>query len=271
MKKVTLLMALVYLAGAFANGQSNAVFEIIPENPGSPLILETSHMFTGAIVSGYDGENILVELYRSNGRSRMKNPPIQYSENDNRIVLSHGLTDTRNLQYKIKVPLNTSLKLDGSMASYFEVNDIKGDVVIDTFNADIKVTNLEGDLDAETFKGDISVENLKGSPLLSTNDGDVELAFSELPGSYPNIVICNYGNLKLYLNQDDKVSLRFKMVFNFEKVRSDFRLQALNPKSFPMGVEGEDNFYRAINGGGVPIYLRQFKGSVAVLDASKKN
>ncbi len=270
MKKwITTLFALVIVLN-WSFGQSNSELEIIPENPGKPITLSIGHLYTSVDVTGYDGTSILVELYRGNGRSRIKNPPVRYTENNNEITLDHGLLTTKNLLFKLKVPRNTILDFHGSLASFFKVNDMQSDVTIKSNQADIEINNLVGNLEAKTFRGDIIVNNLEGSPLLETNNGDVTLNFVKLPEGYPNIVKSLYGAIKLYLDPNDKVTFRFRMNFNFEKIKSDFRFQLTNPNSFPMGVDSRTNFYRTINGGGTPIYIRQFKGSVEIISNARE-
>ena len=240
-------------------------FEIKPSTPGEPVALEIAHMYTDFKVVGYAGDNILIEMSKGILGSKVTNPPVRFVEDNNKISITHSNSWTKGYGMILWVPLNTSAAVDATYASSINISNVKGDVKVDSHSADVALANIEGNIDINTFKGDITVNNLNGSPLLHTNNGNIRIDFMALPEAYPNILVSMYGNIELALQQDANISFRFKMERNFDKIQSDFRLQPIQPSDFPMGKEGAFNYYRTINNGGVPIFMRTFRGNFRII------
>lgn len=249
---------------SFSQPQSDG-FEIKPSAPGDPIELEISHQQTDYELVGYEGENVIVEMYKGILSSKVINPPIRFVEDNNKISITHSNSWTKGYSMKLWVPVNTSVSIDATFATSIKVSNVTGDVKIKTYKGDVELVDIEGNVDINTFEGDITVNNLFGSPLLHTNNGDILVTFKVLPEAYPNILVSMYGNIVLELEQDANVSFRFKMERNFNKIQSDFKLHPIQSSDFPMGKESAYNYYRTINEGGVPIFIRTFRGNVRIV------
>ncbi|MCR9253891.1 MAG: DUF2807 domain-containing protein [bacterium] len=247
------------LIAGLAIAQPQEAFEIeIKEG----LDIEIRQSYTDFEVIGIEGNKVFIELYKGLTKSKYSSPPVRFDVDDNQIIITHSKAWTKNHFMKIWVPKTSHIKISSPFASKISVSFVESGLVIKSSDADIECVNVSGDIDINTFKGDISVENLLGSPILSTNNGDIDLSFKNLPENYPNIISSMYGNIAVSLNQSDKVSLRLKMVNNFDKIKTDFRLGSMDPKTFPLYQEGNYNYYRNINGGGVPLFIKTFQGKV---------
>lgn len=226
------------------------------------LDIEISQNYTDFEVIGIEGSKIFIELYKGITKSKYASPPVRHEIDESKISITHSKSWTKNHFMKLWVPKNSSVKINSLFASTISVVSVESGLIIKSSEADIECKDVIGDIDINTFKGDISVLNLEGSPILNSNDGDIDLSFKNLPENYPNIISSMYGNIAVSLDQSDKVSLRLKMVNNFDKIKTDFRLGSMDPKTFPLYQEGNYNYYRTINDGGVPLFIKTFQGKV---------
>lgn len=258
--KIGLLLPILVVSGQPPVG----AFELKPGTPGDRIELEISHMYTDFELVGYDGEIILIEMYKGMLDSKVAHPPVRFVQDDNKISITHSNSWTKGYAMKLWVPFQTSASVDASYASSIKVSDLRGEIKVKSHAADVELDAIEGNVDINTFEGDITVINLLGSPLLHTNDGDIRIAFKELPDAYPNILVSMYGDIIMELQPDANISFRLKMERNFDKIKSDFMLQPIQASDFPMGKDESFNYYRTINEGGVPIFIWTFRGNVTI-------
>lgn len=81
----------------------------------------------------------------------------------------HGEVD-----FTITVPSKTALELHG-MSSDIEVNNVCGQVDINTVSGDVTVDCVEGSTQIQTISGDITLGNARGAVDISSTSGDVDL------------------------------------------------------------------------------------------------
>lgn len=116
-------------------------------------------------ITGYEGEVILITgtlrirdevKIAGNGMHKIDQNPLDISAevNGNNVLLQCGTTG-KTVDFDIKVPRNTSLKLKS----------------LD--NGNVEVVNINGEIEIENSNGDILLENISGSAVLSTVYGKI--------------------------------------------------------------------------------------------------
>jgi len=79
-----------------------------------------------------------------------------------------------DVDFTITVPKGTSLELHG-MSLDVEVNDVCGELDVNTLSGDVTVDCVEGSAQLQTISGDIALANARGSVDINSTSGDVEL------------------------------------------------------------------------------------------------
>ena len=272
MKKASLIVLVLIIGSLKLFAQSKSSFEIIPTNEGFPISLKIAHSTANVFVEGYEGDKLFVEIFRNNKPIKLNSLPIKFIEDNNNIILR--LLDRNNgYEFKIKVPVKTSLDISIERSKIIEVRNTEGDVKISTLTSDIKLTNIIGDIDIRSFSGNVEIENLDGSPIVYCTKGKVTLSFMKLPEQFSNIIDTVSGKITLFLNGNDDVLLRirFDVPDHHFNLKSDFDLVPADENSFPLGGDDVSSIYRKINKGKSPIYLKTFKGIIELKKKPKRN
>jgi len=269
MRKLHSALVIVFvLVFSQIRGQELEAFKITPEWSSVKLEINDNASFK---IIGHEGNDITVNLYKGLDQVKLiKNPSLSYTEKNGVILLYRNgnfrtLFSNENLEYRIKVPKHIALKLHNSKSKIISVKNIIGTVEISSGFSDVIISNIVGDIDVHTFRGNISVDRQKGSALLYSNRGNIKISFSEILKGSNNIIESQGGDITLVLPGQASVSLKIKCdIGGYEKFESDFDLKPLNASSFPLGTFDKKSLYRSINGGGPPIYVRTFRGSVKI-------
>ncbi len=108
------------------------------------------------------------------------NTSYQMEQADNHMTLTYGLTDWgQAAEFIIEVPRNTALDLRTNYGGEIEVEDVDGNVTIQSLNGEIDLKNLGGGAIIESMNGEISAsfhQVTAGNPIaISTMNGEVQV------------------------------------------------------------------------------------------------
>lgn len=181
---------------------------------------------------------------------------LEVEEKNNHMKISvESARNTTNLI--IKVPVNTSLKLN-------TVN-----------NGLIKIENVNGEIEAENVNGEIMIKNVSGSVAASTVNGDVVVIMNKVTPDKPMSFNSFNGDVDVTLPAAAKASVKIKTVngdvySDFEIARTENPTQSTGNKRGNDGkyhVQIEHCFYGSLNGGGSEYSFSTHNGDIIIRKA----
>jgi len=249
--------------------------------PGEPAILFIESPNATVIVEAYEGDTIIFDLVE--GSSRVGDPTgrrnewhfdhgwgrqsdVDKSEGMTLIPSSPGYTIEeqdntvefemdglmRRFTIKVKVPVNTSLKLETNNGGDMTIIGVNGDHELQNANGAIYAHNISGSLVAETSNGEVEISfvSIKGdTPMaFSTVNGDVDVTF---PADFAADLRVDPGRGQLFTNFDMKVDAKGAPVK--KKTRGGGTV-----------IEVEKEIRGSINGGGSLLRFETFNGNVYI-------
>jgi DUF4097 and DUF4098 domain-containing protein YvlB len=239
-------------------------------DPGEPVFLSVGLVNGGIIVTGYAGDEVIVEsrskmrkMSRSKTRSSkaegMKRIPVNSSsltveEHDNKIEID---TDSwaNPVDLIIKVPHRTSLELSCVNSGDIRVENITGDIEVSNTNGAINLMNINGSAVANALNKDITVTFDGVDPdkdmSFTTLNGDIDVTF---PASLK-------AKVKLKANQGDVYSdFEISTTENPERVTRENR----RSRSGKYEIKIDRSYWGLINGGGQVIQFSNFNGDIFI-------
>jgi hypothetical protein len=262
----TLAIAMFLSANAWAQETAKEQLVVPLSSPGKPFKLE-AHLVDGSItVNGYEGKDIVVEVFTSDkhheehgsGMHRINtgnNADVQAEEHSNEVVV-HG-TAGRAANLVIKVPMNEgNFKFgtvnDGNVSG----SNLNGDLEVSNVNGAIKLTNISGSVVANTINGNVIVTfksiDPKAAMAYSTLNGNVDVTF---PASLK-------ANVKLKSDRGD-VFTDFDV--NTDNIRKPEVTRSSNKGMYSVKIE--DWVYGKINGGGPQLLMKTTFGNLYIRKA----
>ena len=188
----------------------------------------------------------------------MKQIPLESSgltaeEEDNNVTIRLE-SFRRAYDLDIKVPVGSSLKLNGS-------------------NLDsITVENVAGEIEASTALGDVKLVNVTGPLTVNATNGNIDVILNKVAPDKPMSFVSFVGDIDLTLPADAKASFRIKSTMG--ELYSDFDIAM---KSLPVepqkasGKEGgkfrvslERSILGTINGGGPEFKIQNNNGNIYI-------
>jgi DUF4097 and DUF4098 domain-containing protein YvlB len=267
MKRLVLLSFIFAAAWTWAQEAEPDRVTVPFSDPSRPKTLKASLINGSISVKGYDGKEAIVEA-RSRSESRRRRAERERADGLHRIdVNATGLTveesdnvitvGTRipgeGVNLDIQVPFNTSLKLHAVNGRDISVDQVTGDIEIESTNGNATATHVSGAAVVHSLNGKVlvSVDKFSGKPL----------SFSSLN-----------GDIDVTLPADTKARLKLKT--DHGAVYSDFDI-AMDRSAGAPTVEdnrsGNNGRYRVrfdrtmigtINGGGPEVSLTTFNGNI---------
>jgi len=168
---------------------------------------------------------------------------------DNNIVSIESESWFQRIELEIEVPKNFDLDLHNYTGRYIEVD------------------NVTGDINLESYTGFIKAESISGTVNASTYAGKIEVTFDQITADKP-MAFTNYsGTIDLTLPSNYKAT--FKMKTTFSEVYSAFDMAVTSSPTQLKKVDG-NNFKLStdewttgsINGGGPEIMIKNFTGGI---------
>jgi hypothetical protein len=265
---LNILVGLITMASvAGAREGENQTFSVPLSSPGSPAILEVELMEGSIKVTGYEGNEVLIDVTfvpdeeddEGDGEREglMRIPSVSggltIEEDQNRVSIETDWSPNE-IYVDIRTPLQTSLRLEGVNGDLIEAHGVSGQHEISHTNGDIIATGLRGSVVADSTNGDIKIELLEvasGVPMsFTTFNGDIDLS---LPTSVE-------AELRMQSSQGD-IYTDFDVVTRPTQARVDreersdgYRVRIEREVLGSIGSGGPELRFKTING---DIYLRK--------------
>lgn len=278
-------LAVLVLAGFLAAvdaSQPNRI--VVPlSNPAKPARIEVSTLQGSIKVVGYEGKEVIIEtsvrekaLSKDEGQDAedmdaeeaqeaakaqaktagMKKIALDNAgltvEESNNVVSVDVESWKRAMDLSLKVPFNSSLKLEAQQNSSIVVENVAGEIEVENLNGGITLTNVSGSVTANTLNGDVKVGLNKVTP-------DKPMSFSTLN-----------GDLDVTFPAETKANLKIKTERG--EVYSDFdiALRQVPQKSTEtpkkeggkFRISLDSAYYGTINGGGPDYQFENFNGNI---------
>lgn len=269
-KATTLFVGLCLIAGfggAYAQEDTTDRVNVELSDPSKPAYVELSLVNGGITVTAYDGREVIIEaegrtrkiLESKKGRDGMYRIPVystslEVEEHNNRIEIS---TESwkRTIDVNMKVPRNTSLKLNC-------VN-----------HGDIYVEGVSGELDVNNVNGSVTLKNVSGSAIAHALNGNVIVTFDSIYRDKPMSFSSLNGDVDVTFPADLKCDVKIKN--DMGDVYSDFEISRVDKPvdMYEKNREGEEGtykvriertFYGTINGGGPEFFFENFNGDILI-------
>jgi DUF4097 and DUF4098 domain-containing protein YvlB len=138
--------------------------------PGGTVRLKT---FSGRVnITGASGNQVVIKAVRRATRERLNDIRLEITQSGNVIDIdaNHRVVERRNdnvveTDFDIQVPNQVTLDLR-TFSAPITVNNVNGNVIIEGFSSDIRLTDVSGPKRVKTFSGEVQVQ------ANAWNDGD---------------------------------------------------------------------------------------------------
>jgi hypothetical protein len=167
------------------------------QNPARPARVVINAMTGNLVISGYDGQDILVEAKTSNAapmagapfrqndtsspQTAFQYPGITIKEADNTVSIS-VLPQAPFFEVLVQVPRSTKIKATGISHGSLLVKNLAGAIEAELANGNLSLTNVSGPVVAHNVNGNIFGRFIAGSQLqpltFSSVNGAVDLGFN---------------------------------------------------------------------------------------------
>lgn len=236
-------------------------------NPGQPGKLDCGLVNGSIIVTGYNGNEVLViasqPLQKVSIEEETSDDPslagmkkittssfsISAEENENVVEIdSDSYKSTINLE--IKVPLNFDLDIG-------TVN-----------NGDIVVENVDGSLEVTNVNGHITLTGVSGSVVTNTVNGEVKVSMNRIDADTPMSFASFNGNVDVTLPSSVKATTKMKSTSGDIYTDFDVEFETVKSKVDESNEEGVykvsiDEYVAAkLNGGGPEFGFQTFSGDI---------
>jgi predicted membrane protein len=261
MKSIAILLTF----GAIALSQEGTAPITIPfSDAGRPKTVRASLMNGSLTVTGYEGKDVVIEARGAGSERRNRMPrgaegmrridsgsSVTAEEENNIVRISSGT----NGNLTIKVPYQTSLKLQCTNGGDIKVDHVTGDLELTNLNGNVIATAVSGSVIAHSLNGKVAVEIEKVTAdkamSFSTMNGDVDVT---LPG-------------------DVRATLRMKS--DNGEIFSDFDVKLTSAGTAPEVEDGRSKGGKykvkvdktstgTVNGGGPDLTFKTYNGNVYI-------
>ena len=270
----TITIAAAFWAGTGtpAAAQDNQTVTVPFSDPSRSGRLEVS-VLTGSIaITGENRRDVVIETRQAAdnagpGRGRetgsatppppglrrlTQNVGFTVEEDNNEMKVGLGGALNRGLDFTIRVPVRTNLKLATMRNGSISVTGVEGDLETSSMNGAVTLTNVSGSVVANSMRGPVKAT-------LARVTADKAMAFTSFNGSvdvtFPAAIKANF---KLRSDGGD-VFTDFDM-----QVRPVPRTDTGDRKGGRFRLEVNNSVLGSVNGGGPEIELRSFHGDVFV-------
>ena len=256
-------MAIIIALSTISAGAQTTDQVTVPlSNPGKIGLLETDIKSASIKVTGSNRSDVLVK-YRiiekndedknqeiEGGLKKIKtnNFDLEISEAENTISIESE-SWFQQIELEIEVPNNFNLDLHNYTGRFIEVNNINGDINLESYTGTITAKDVSGTVNASTYAGKIEVAFNQITP-------DQSMAFSNYSGSIDLTLPANY-------------KATFKMKTTFSEVYSAFDMNVVSKPAELKKVDGktfklstDDWTIGSINGGGPEVMIKNFSGGI---------
>ena len=149
--------------------ETETVERTLSLQPGGTVRLKT---FSGRVNITGGGNQVVIKAVRRATRERLDDIKLEITQNGNTIEIdaNHRVVERRNdnvveTDFDIQVPTQVRLDLR-TFSAPVTVANVSGDLVVDGFSSEVRLTEVAGPLRIKTFSGGVTVQ------AQSWNDGD---------------------------------------------------------------------------------------------------
>ena len=163
--------------------ETETVDRTLSLSPGGTVRLKT---FSGRVnITGTSGNQVVVKAVRRASRERLDDIKLEITQSGNTIDIdaNHRVVERRNdnvveTDFDIQVPSQVRLDVR-TFSAPVTINGVSGDLVVDGFSSEVRLTDVAGPMRVKTFSGGVTVEARSwsdGDALnVNTFSGDVTL------------------------------------------------------------------------------------------------
>lgn len=266
-RQIVCVAAVVALGAGFVGtaGAQQADEQIVPfSDPSRPGKVEAQLLHGSIIVRGENRRDVSVVMRGGppvRERADRPVPPgmrrlnqtagFEITEERNEIKIEASSFRPSSATLEIRVPLRTNLELGSVNGQTITVENVEGEIEIESLNGSVTLTNVAGSVLANTQNGPITAT-------LTRVMADKAMAFTSFNG-------------KVDVTMPGTIKANLKMRSDNGDIFTDFdvQLQQAPPASRgtrnPRGgyrVEVNRSVYGSVNGGGPEIELRSFNGTI---------
>jgi hypothetical protein len=267
MRRVVGAAAVVLLGAGFmaTTGAQQEGTQVIPfSDPSRPGKVEIQLLHGTITVRGENRRDVAVVIRPGTGgrqaperpappglRRLTQAPGFEISEERNEIKIEASSFRPTNNVLDVRVPLRTNLELGIVNGSGITVENVEGELEIESVNGAVTLTNVAGAVVANTTNGGVTAT-------LSRVMADKAMAFTSLNG-------------KVDVTMPGSIKATLKMRSDNGDIFTDFDVQLQQtPPAVSRGrstsgrtrIEVNRALYGTVNGGGPEIELRTFNGTV---------
>lgn len=272
MKRFRIVFAAALLVAAALPVRAQERVTVPFDDPSMPRKLVVDTMMGGVTVTGYNGQEVIVEVSGDAARrlARQRGNREEIPEGFTRIGPSRAgldITEENNTvrirnagfpgsgDYNIQVPMETS-------------------VSVKTFSKEIRISNVSGEIEVENMNGGVNIENVSGSIMAHSMNGKIVASLNSVMPDKPMSFSTMNGMIDVTLPADIKANVKMKsqngeMYSDFD-IRVDNAAQAQpqvednRAKGGRYRVRTDNSTYGTINGGGPEIQFTTFNGNILI-------
>jgi DUF4097 and DUF4098 domain-containing protein YvlB len=252
-------------ASLFLQTQARAQEQVaVPlSNPGEPGKLNVGIVRGSITVTGYDGQEVLItyggdleddgQEVTQDGLKRISNNSVGFevTEDDNEVEVN-GASPMQEVNFKITVPRNFSLKL----------STVNG--------GELLVENVIGEMELSNVNGEITLRNVGGSVLANTVNGDIEATFQSVSPDKPMAFSNLNGDIDVTLPAGTQMTAKMKSEWGevFTNFEMDIRrtdqenIQSTNNGVYKVSINNW--IYGSINDGGPEYLFKSMRGDIYI-------
>jgi hypothetical protein len=265
MRRVVCAAAVVLIGAGMITPAHAQDEQVVPlSDPSRPAKIDAQLLFGTITVRGENRRDVAIVMRTSGEVRRQGNerpappgmrrltqtPGFEISEERNEIKIEASSVRQTNATLEIRVPLRTNLELASVNGS------------------GITVENVEGELEIESVNGAVTLTNVAGSVVVNSQNGGVTATLSRVMADKPMAFTSFNGKVDVTMPANIKATL--KMRSDNGDIFTDFDVQLQQAPSPTRrstrggGTRLEVNraVYGSINGGGPEIELRTYNGTV---------
>lgn len=277
MKTLKTVFLFIFLIGGFSrlSAQTKHFEEMtVPlTDPGKPVTLE-AHLMQGSIkVVGYEGKDVIVQVFMDSSKDDDNNDRDDDSRGMKRIATPGGL-DVRAEEHNNTVQINAGSERGNLRALTIKVPQNTARINVGTINGgEVTISNVSGKIEVGNVNGGITATDISGSVVANTVNGDIIVTFKSVDASTAMAFSNMNGKIDITLPADTKANLKLKS--DRGEMFSDFDI-AIDKTAPKLETKNEDHFHQIkiddwitgkINGGGPEIEMQSQMGSIYIRKA----
>lgn len=263
-----LVLILIFASVAVAQEEVTDRVTVPLSKPGEPCVIDLGLVNGGISVTGYDGNEVVVEATsrlkkvssrRSNrsGTEGMFRVPVNSSsltvEEQNNKVSIDTESWKRTTDVVLRVPKRADMSLSCVNHGDIHVENIVGELEVNNVNGAVTLLNVTGSVNAHALNKDIKIT-------FDDIDGEKAMSFSSMNGdidiTFPVSLKCD---VKIKNDQGDVYSdFEIAQIEKPKNIVEDNRRE----KEGRYKVRIENAFYGSINGGGPEFHFSNFNGDI---------